>query len=100
MKIFYLSLILATSILFAQEFKSDPSDSLSKLNSKESQTVSDNMLEIQNLQLQLQGIQIRLQQSQAKYSSLEIELALKYEKTGCTLSLKRDWICPPITKSE
>ena len=84
--------LLFVTVTLAQEPKSG------KLTSKESQTVADNMLEIQNLQLQLQGVQIRLQQSQAIYNSLESELAIKYSKVGCTLSLKRDWICPEKVK--
>ena len=67
-----------------------------QLTTEENQTVSDNMLEIQNLQLQLQSIQLKLEQSQSKHSIYEAELAIKYKKVGCNLSLKRDWICPPV----
>ena len=87
MKLLLISILFLTT-LFAQELSKD------QLTPEENLQVSDNMLEIQNLQLQLQGVQIRLQQVQANYNNLEAELAIKYDKVGCTLSLKRDWICP------
>lgn len=83
-----------------EEFKKDPSDSLSKLTLEESQIVSDNMLELQNLQLRFQAVQIQLQEldkqievSRITFKNYEQELSKKYNKIGCTLSLKRDWIC-------
>ena len=87
-----LTSLLFLTVAFAQEPKSD------KLTAAESQTVADNMLEIQNLQLQLQGLQLRIDQVQSKYSKLQSELAVKYDKVGCILSLKRDWICPEKDK--
>jgi len=88
--------LLFLSTIYAEEPKDTPG--IDKLTSEESQTVADNMLEIQNLQLQLQGLQLRIDQVQAKYSKLQSELAVKYDKVGCTLSLKRVWICPEKDK--
>lgn len=86
--------ILFLTVALAQEQE----DQSKKLTPKENQTIADNMLTIQNLQLQLQGIQLQLEQEQSKHSIYESELAIKYEKVGCTLSLRRDWICPKDTK--
>ena len=87
-------LILLLSFAQAQEIKTED------LTPEESQKISDQMLELQNLQLRLQNLQIQLQQTDQQltkvrftYTAYEKELATKYEKEDCTLSLKRDWIC-------
>jgi len=69
-------------------------DNSKELSTEESQIASDYMLEIQNLQLTLQRIDQQLAQKRSIYTEYEQGLSVKYGKVGCTLSLKRAWLCP------